>query len=363
VGDPRGTRQATVAAGLAADDLDALLVTSLPNVRYLCGFSGSNGLLLLRVHDEPLLLTDFRYAAQVAEEVGEAARVRIADRSVWTTLAGELERDPSCRVVGFEPDHVTWTDAQRLEALAITVAWRPTGGRVERLRECKDDGEVVCIREAAGKAERALATTLAAVRPGMTELAIAGMLERALREEGSEAFPFSTIVASGPRTALPHARASDRAVGRGEFLLIDFGAVHEGYCADLTRTVVVGPATEEMREVHAVVRTANERAVAGVRAGMAAVEADALARDYIGGCGYGAGFGHGLGHGLGLEVHEAPRLSWTSDGVLPAGAVFTIEPGVYRPGWGGVRVEDDVHLSNSGAALLTHFTRDLLELI
>lgn len=362
MGDARVARLAAVVAGLAADGLDALLVTSLPNVRYLSGFSGSNGLLLVRVHGESLLLTDFRYAAQVVEEVGMAASVQIADRNVWTTLWQALEQDRSCRTIGFEPDHLSWADSRRFEESGAAWAWRPVAGLVERLRERKDAAEVASIREAAGKAERALAATLGAIHAGMTELAIAGVLELALRNEGSENFPFSTIVASGPRTALPHARAGDRVVRPGDLLLIDFGAVHAGYCADVTRTVVVGRATDEMRDVHAVVRAANERAVNGVRAGMAAVEADALARDYIGGCGFGAEFGHGLGHGLGLEVHEAPRLTWTSEGVLPAGAVFTIEPGIYRTGWGGVRVEDDVHLGDNGADLLTRFTRDLLEL-
>jgi Xaa-Pro aminopeptidase len=233
---------------------------------------------------------------------------------------------------------------------------------VEGLRERKDAEEVARIREAGAIAMRALDATLPKVRAGMTELAVAGVLEHALRDAGSEAFPFASIVASGPRSALPHARSSARVIGEGELLLLDFGATHGGYCADVTRTVVVGRASSEMREVHAVVREANTRAAGGVRAGMTGAEADAIARDYIQGCGFGDLFGHGLGHGLGLEVHEAPRLSRTADGVLPEGAVVTIEPGIYRPGWGGVRVEDDVLLNADGAELLTHFPHDLLEL-
>src|SRR5205823_14830099 len=191
--------------------------------------------------------------------------------------------------------------------------------------------------------------TLAQVRPGMTELAIAGVLEGALRRQGSEGHPFATIVASGPRSALPHARSSRRAVAAGEWLLWDVGAQVDGYCADITRTVVVGArATERQRAVYELVAEAQRRARACVRAGMTGREADALARDVIEARGFGEAFGHSLGHGLGLEVHEAPRLSKTNADPLPAGAVVTIEPGVYLAGQGGVRIEDDVHLSATG---------------
>jgi Xaa-Pro aminopeptidase len=233
---------------------------------------------------------------------------------------------------------------------------------VERLRERKSPEEVALIRAAAGVAERALERTLAQVKPGLTEFAVAGALEHALREEGSEGFPFETIVASGPRSALPHARAGDRALERGDFLLIDFGAVVGGYCSDITRTVVLGRADARQREVHDVVREANAAACLGVRAGMRGRDADAVARDYIDGRGFSEAFGHSLGHGVGLEVHEAPRLARGAETALPEGAVVTIEPGVYLPGWGGVRIEDDVHLAAGGAELLTHFTRDLIEL-
>jgi Xaa-Pro aminopeptidase len=183
-----------------------------------------------------------------------------------------------------------------------------------------------------------------------------------LRRAGSEGFAFPSIVASGPRSALPHAHSSARELEAGDFLLMDFGALVEGYCSDLTRTVVVGRASTEHRAVYDLVRAANERAAAGVKAGMSGRDADALARDYIERAGFGPLFGHSLGHGIGLEVHEAPRLSRTAEGVLPEGAVVTIEPGVYRPGWGGVRIEDDVVLEVDGPRVLTKFTRELIEL-
>ncbi len=201
------------------------------------------------------------------------------------------------------------------------------------------------------------------MRVGLTEREIAGRLEGALRRLGSEAHPFPTIVASGPRTALPHARTSPRTVTAGDWLLLDFGAQVDGYCADITRTVVVGAkATEAQRTLYELVRTAQQRAREGVRAGMPGRDADALARELIEARGFGDAFGHSLGHGLGLEVHEAPRLAKTNAEPLPADAVVTIEPGIYLAGQGGVRIEDDVYLAEAGPQLLSDGATALLEL-
>lgn len=359
--DHRPARVAALVQQLEAAHLDALLLTGLPNVRYLTGFSGSSALAVVTRRGDVLLITDFRYQTQAAEQVGAAARVVIEQASLWAGLWQQLPTLPYTEVVGFESAHLLHRDFQRLLEAGSRWSWRPTTDLVEALRERKDDDEVECVRAAGQVAERALARTLDAVRPGMTELAVAGLLEGHLRAEGSEGFPFETIVASGPRSALPHARASDRVLARGDLLLIDFGAIVGGYCADVTRTVVLGPADERQREVHGVVRAANERASAAVRAGMTGQRADAIARDFIAAQGFGDAFGHSLGHGLGLEVHEAPRLSRTAEAVLPPRSVVTIEPGVYLPGWGGVRVEDDVFLPAEGPVLLTGFARDLLE--
>lgn len=340
-----------------------MLLTSLPNIRYLTGFSGSSALAFVTTRRDVLVLTDFRYQTQVRDEVGDLARVSVEAQSLWAGLWQILPQYSHVEVCGFESAHLAHRDFQRLLDAGARWPWRPTLDVVESLRERKVDEEVALIAEAAGVATRALDRALQGVRSGMTELAVAGVLEHALRDEGSEAFPFETIVASGPRAALPHARASDRVVAPGDLLLLDFGAQRGGYCADVTRTVVVGRrATTEQREVYDVVRGANAAASAGVRAGIRGRDADALARSYIDRFGYGEAFGHSLGHGLGLEVHEAPRLAKTADAPLAAGAVVTIEPGVYRPGWGGVRIEDDVHLSAAGPVVLTHFTRDLIEI-
>ncbi|MCU0625187.1 MAG: aminopeptidase P family protein [Gemmatimonadaceae bacterium] len=360
--DRRPARVAALQAALADLQLDALLVTALPNIRYLTGFSGSNALLVATARGDLLLLTDFRYQTQVADEVGDLARVVIAEQSTWAALWRELPTLHGVELLGFEGAALVHRDFERLLNDGQRWQWRPVRDVVETLRERKDPGELALIETAAGIATTALAATLPVLRAGLTETAIAGVLERALREAGSEAFPFPTIVASGPRSALPHARSSSRAVGSGEFLLLDFGAVHGGYCSDITRTVVIGRADDEQRATYAAVAAAQAHACAEVRAGMRGSEGDALARDHLAAAGLAAWFGHSLGHGIGLEVHEGPRLASSADAILPVDAVVTVEPGVYRPGWGGVRIEDDVHLSSAGPRRLTEFTRELLEL-
>jgi Xaa-Pro aminopeptidase len=361
VADPRPARVAALAAALTGAHVDGLLVSSLPNIRYLTGFSGSNALLFVSPHDI-LLVTDFRYKTQVYDEVGDLARITVETQSLWTGMFQMLAQTPHVDVTGFEAAHVVYRDFQRLAEGGSRWKWRPTTDLVETLRQRKDADEIALIREAGRIATTALAATVGQVRAGMTELEVAGVLEKALRDAGSDAFPFPSIVASGPRSALPHARSSSRVVERGDLLLLDFGATHAGYVSDVTRTFVVGKASDRQREVHALVRRANEVAASRVRAEMSGREADAIARELIEQEGFGNGFGHGLGHGIGLEVHEAPRLSRTAEGVLPTGSVVTIEPGIYEPGWGGVRVEDDVHLGENGPELLTEFTHELLEL-
>jgi Xaa-Pro aminopeptidase len=359
--DRRLARLAALRESLGRADLDALLVTALPNIRYLTGFSGSNALLLVTAID-CVLFTDFRYATQVADEVGTGVAVRIEPTSLWAGLWHAIGSVAGGQRIGFESSHLLHRDFARLLEQGSRWQWRPTSDLVEALRAVKDPGEVALISRAIAMAEQALARTLDALQPGLTETAVAGLLERYLREAGSDAFPFPSIVASGPRSALPHARAGSRELALGDVVLLDFGAVAGGYCSDLTRTVVLGKATTDQRATYEIVREANARASGAIRAGMTGMAADAVARDYIDACGYGEAFGHSLGHGIGLEVHEAPRLAKTVDAPLAAGMVVTIEPGIYRPGWGGVRIEDDVLLTDAGAEVLTTFPRHLIEI-
>ncbi len=357
-----GARIAALQAVMHEQHLDGLLLSGLANVRYLTGFSGSNALLLVTVRGAITLVTDFRYQTQVIDEVGDTARVVIATNSLWTELWSLLPTVPSLEVIGFESAHLLHRDFERLLADGARWQWRPARDLVESLRERKDPGEIALIESAARIATDALALTLPQLRAGQSETAIAGVLEKALRDAGSEGFPFATIVASGPRSALPHARTSERIVETGDFVLLDFGAIHEGYCSDITRTVVVGKASDEQRHVYHAVREAQDRACVEVRAGMRGSEADAIAREYLKGAGLAEEFGHSLGHGIGLEVHEGPRLATSADAILPLDAVVTVEPGVYRAGWGGVRIEDDVLLAAAGPRRLTDFPRELLEL-
>ncbi|MEN9508582.1 MAG: hypothetical protein RLZZ621_1145 [Gemmatimonadota bacterium] len=359
--DFRPVRLAALREALGRADLDGMLVTAPANVRYLTGFSGSSALVLVTAL-EVWLWTDFRYATQVEEEVGGAATVRIEPANLWTGLWTALAGMPSIGRIGFESAHLLHRDFARLLEQGARWQWRPTVDLIETLRATKDAGEIDAIRRAVAMAEVALEQTLASLRPGITEQQVAGMLEGHLREVGSEAFPFPTIVASGPRSALPHARASERRLAPGDLVLIDFGAVADGYCSDITRTVVLGAAASWQREIYAIVLEANRRASGAVRVGMTGKAADAVARDYIDECGFGEAFGHSLGHGIGLDVHEAPRLARSIDASLGPDMVVTIEPGIYRPGLGGVRIEDDVRISAEGGERLTHFRRELLEL-
>src|SRR4051812_39631158 len=343
------------------EGLDGLVVTHLPNIRYLTGFTGSAAVVLVR-RNASILISDFRYAAQAPDEVGSAAVVEIDQRSVWDRL-GKLLRGGEVERLGIEASGLTVRDAERISALT-SARIVPTTELVERQRAMKSPEEVEAIGAAAQLAQEALAQVLPRVRVGQTELEIGAELEAVLRRKGSEWHPFPTIVASGPRSALPHARTSSRAVGAGDLLLIDFGAQVDGYCSDLTRTMVVGArADERQRRMHEVVQMAQRRAIEHLRAGMTGREGDSLAREVIVQRGLDGAFGHSLGHGLGLEVHEAPRLAPNSDAVLPAHAVVTVEPGVYFPGWGGIRLEDDVYLGPDGAERLSDGRTELLELV
>lgn len=360
--DRRPERLASLRRKLAAEGLDGLLVTSLPNIRYLTGFSGTSAVLLVTAA-HAVFLSDFRYQTQAALEIGDFARIEIDSGSVWERFFKLLPELPGLTTIGFEAHVMTARDGAKVADPARPWRFRPTADIVEALRSVKAPEEVEAIRAAGRVAADALGDMVLQVRSGQTEQEVAAALEGALRRHGSEGYPFPTIVASGPRAALPHARTSRRVIAPGDWLLVDFGAIVDGYCSDVTRTFVVGaPASPRQAEVHGLVRAAQAAALAGLRAGLTGRQGDALARDVIEAAGCGDAFGHSLGHGVGLEVHEAPRLAKTADTPLPAAAVVTVEPGVYLPDWGGVRIEDDVVLRHDGAELLTEFPRELMVL-
>jgi Xaa-Pro aminopeptidase len=346
-------RRRRAAELVVGEGLDGLIVTHLPNVRYLTGFSGTAGIVVL-LPQATVFLSDFRYRTQAEGELGNDVRIEIPAADVWERLWHVLGEYPRVERLGFEAHAVTVAEAERFARAAGRPRCQPVKNLIERLRQTKDAEEIAAIRRAAALATEALTATLACVHAGQSEREVAARLEGELRTRGSEWHPFPTIVASGPRSALPHARTSDRVIERGDWLLLDFGAEVDGYCADITRTVVVGGRADERQlAVYELVREAQRAAIDHLVAGMSGKEGDALARSIFEARGFGDAFGHSLGHGLGLEVHEAPRLSRTSDQPLPLGAVVTVEPGAYFPGWGGVRLEDDVVLSAAGTELLS----------
>lgn len=336
------------------------LVGHPPNLRYLTGFSGSNGLLLVTSGDS-LLITDFRYREQSREEVSSEVEVRIESGGLVSALADALASSGGRRV-SFEADHLTVRELEKLREACGEVDWRTSAGVVEGLRAVKDEGELERIGRAARAADRALEETLGGVEEGMTEQHLVAELLYHLRRAGSEKPAFEPIVASGPRSALPHARAGQREVREGDLVLFDFGATVDGYCSDLTRTVVLGASTGWQREIHAAVLEARESALAAATAGAPAREPDEAAHESLAVAGWDEFFGHSTGHGIGLEVHEAPRLHHASDETLVEGNVVTVEPGVYLPGRGGVRIEDDVVIRSGDPEILTGSSRRLREL-
>ena len=364
-------RQTRVRETLDALNLDALVVTDAHNIRYLSNHVGSAGVLVLTRTDAHLLV-DFRYAEAVRARQASAAAS--PSQRTWHVPASYEEAVVGClceigvSAVGFEAGHLTYARyewlARSLSARNRDVTLRSTADVVERARIVKDATEIAALRESAARLAPIVDTAIEAVQAGVTERSIAGAIESAIREAGYDRPSFDTIVAAGPNSALPHYRAGDRVLAPGDLVVLDFGGVLDGYCSDLTRTVAIGTADAETRRVYTAVLDAQRAAIAAVRPGVETSSVDAAARAVLEERGLGEAFGHGTGHGLGLDVHEQPRITRPRPDVpavlLEPGMVFTIEPGAYRPGWGGVRIEDDVLVTESGCELLTTSRRDLL---
>lgn len=350
-------RLSRLRARLEAADLDAVVLSKPQNITYVSGFNGSAGVAVVSRTDAHLVV-DFRYEEQAGVQAPNFGRVR-ARGPLLDATAGLL-RDLGVRRVGVEGEFMPVGSFRRLAAAVDPIEVVPTDG-LDHIRWQKDPGEMDAIRRASAVADAAFMDVLPLIRPGVQERDVAIELELRLRRRGSERMPFDLIVASGLRSALPHGVAGDRVIGQGEFVTVDFGAVVGGYHSDCTRTVVTAPTSERHRQVYRVVLTAQQAVLSGLRAGMIGKEADALGRAVIEQAGFGEAFGHSLGHGVGLAVHEGPTLSPREEAVLPAGAVVTVEPGVYLPGWGGVRIEDLVVLTDEGVENLTSLPKELIE--
>lgn len=339
-------RQRRVQAAMASEGLDGLVVVSAANLRYLTGFAGE-GLLVLR--DSACLITDGRF--RLEGERAEAELV-IAQNGVWAGLA-ELLAACKLRRLGFEADHTTVACADRLRAALGEVELVGVTGIVEGLRSCKDAEELAVLRRAVVVADAVLTDFLASDFEGMTERRAALAIHGAMLDLGADGPAFETIVAFGPGAAEPHHANTDTVISGPGVLLVDLGATVEGYRSDLTRTVFLGPPDETFRRLYSAVWEAQQRAIAAIRAGTSATEADKAARSFLADQGLADYFSHGLGHGVGLEIHEKPTLGPTRDEVLQAGQVVTVEPGLYLRGWGGVRIEDMVLVRDDGAEVLS----------
>jgi Xaa-Pro aminopeptidase len=369
-------RQQIVRSQLTSRGLDALVITSLPNILYLTNFPGSSAIVVLTA-EHLFFITDFRYVTVLNEARGTphecpGIALVVVEGSYDATLAQLLSHHP-WRRIGFEAAHLTvdryrWLTATMAAGGPADAELVATERVVERARVRKDPYEIATLRDAATRLSLVAAAVPADVVRGASERDVALAIDRRVRQAGFERPAFDTIVASGPNAALPHARPGERTIIEGDLVVLDFGGVYASYCVDLTRTVSIGRASERAREVHAAVREARDQAIAAVAPGRSRFEIDAAARDVLTRRGLAEAFGHGTGHGLGIEVHEDPRISRkrpdvsAEDEAVASGMIFTIEPGAYLPGWGGVRIEDDVLVTDTGVDVLTHVTTDLVEI-
>ena len=352
-------RRQRLLKSLRATDAEALLVTNETNVRYLTGFTGDSTYLLIS-KKRTLLISDSRYETQIDEECpGLEATIRTPKTRMIDAVVESI-RSADCSRIGFESAHLSVAAWENYRDAGGTIEWISTKNLVENLRSIKDAGEIAEIREAVRMAERALQVVTAGLVPDLTEIEAARELEQALWRFGAPGLSFPAIVAAGDRAALPHYRPGRRPIGDGSMLLIDWGARGiGGYVSDLTRTFALGKISAKLRKIHETVNAARQAAIDAIRPGAAARDIDALARSVIERSGHGKHFGHGLGHGIGLEVHEAIRLSAIAEETLKAGMVVTVEPGIYLPGWGGVRIEDDVLVTRDGCEVLSSLPREL----
>lgn len=350
-------KKVDIPAMLESEGIEALLVTSPVNRRYVTGFTGTSGTVLVTA-TKIYLFTDFRYIEQATQQAPEVKVVE-ASQTPWTTIAQTLKELGLSRV-GFEREHVT---VEMYDALPKSdgIEWVGTTHLIGRkLRPFKTPEEILKIKRAAQLADEAFMHIVSLIKPGVTERELALELKWFMEKRDADGVAFDTIVASGERGALPHGVASNKKIRSGEFITFDFGALLDGYVSDITRTVAVGTVNPELLKIYDTVLRAQERALAGIRAGVHARDIDHLARSLIEEAGYGPRFGHSTGHGIGLEVHEWPTLSTRSEAILEEGMVVTVEPGIYVPQLGGVRIEDDVLVTKDGYEVLTHAPKTLL---
>lgn len=340
---------------LDSGSLDAVLISSAVNRYYASGFTGTAGTVLIS-KEEAFFITDFRYAQQAA---AQCCGYHIVILKQDEKLSDWMKRFNFSRI-GFEADH--WS-VEGFEPFKENGAdWIPVHRDIMNLRSIKEDSEIACIEKAAAIADSGFRHILNYVTPGMTEKEIALELEFFMRREGASSVSFETIVASGVRSSMPHGVASDKVIVSGDMITLDFGCIYQGYCSDMTRTFVVGTASDEQKRIYHLVLEAQLASLSKVKPGAICSDIDFAGRSIIDAAGYGAEFGHGTGHGVGLEIHESPRVNAVTDVVLRPGMVITIEPGIYIPEFGGVRIEDLVLVTEDGYRVLSLSPKNLMEL-
>ena len=351
------TRLNRVLEVMAKEQVDCVIIKDETTIRYVTGFSGDSSLFYLDRH-KGILITDGRYTEQAKHEM-KMFQVLEYTGCIWA-CAAELAKDAN--VVGFDGACFTYADYVGLKELLGEGTYMQSVD-FSGIRQIKDNKELEMMVHAARIADEAFFKILDDIKPGRTERSLAGRLEYYMRALGSEKVSFDTIVASGVRSALPHGMASDKVIEVGDFITFDFGAVYKGYHSDMTRTVVLGMAMDWHKEIYTVVQEAQYKGMKAARTGMTGRELDAIVRDSIAACGYGDYFVHGLGHGVGLQIHELPNINKRGNAKLETGMIFTIEPGIYIPGKGGVRIEDTVVLTEDGAKALNGVKKQLIEIV
>lgn len=336
--------------------IDGILITSPYNRRYMSNFTGTAGVVLISAN-QAQFITDFRYVEQASKQCQGFEIVKISS-TIPEEVAKQVKK-LGIHKLGFEEDYVTFSSFKIFDK-QIDSELIPISGVIEKLRLIKTDTEIKILKVAADIADAAFKHILDFLSPGKTELEVSNELEFFMRRAGATSSSFDTIVASGQRSALPHGVASDKVIEVGDIVTMDYGAYYKGYASDITRTVAVGEPDTKLKEIYEIVLESQLRGMAGYKSGMTGREADALTRDYIVEQGYGECYGHSAGHGIGLEIHEGPAVSVRSDTILEPGMVVTCEPGIYIPGLGGVRIEDDTLITKDGNEALTHSTKELI---
>lgn len=337
--------------------IDGVLVTDSINRRYLTEFTGSAGTVLIS-KTEAYLLVDFRYTSQANAQTKDFT-VKEIDRAVIYEEIANLAESLGIKKLGFEQQHVSYQYYAEFSKYA-KADLVPLSGAVEKLRMFKNEDEIAKLKKAAEISDAAFSHILTVIRPGITEIEIANELEFHMRKLGATSSSFDMIVASGVRSALPHGVASEKVVEQGDMITLDFGAYYNGYCSDMTRTIAVGEPDPQLKEIYAIVSGALEHALSGIEAGMTGKEADALTRDFISEKGYGEYYGHGMGHGIGLYIHEDIFMNPKCEQYIEEGMVLTVEPGIYIPNLGGVRIEDDIILKKDGIEIITKSNKQLI---